>query len=68
MPSQELARGAGQEGLLPLGRWSSGAPIPKSSSMYLGFLGNVQHELELLRHGQVFLWRLLQSKEKENFH
>lgn len=36
--------------------------------MYLGFLGNVQHELELLRHGQVFLWRLLQSKEKENFH
>ena len=36
--------------------------------MYLGFLGDIQHELELLRHGQVFLRRLLQSKEKENFH
>lgn len=24
----------------------------------LGFLGDVQHELELLRHSQVFLWRL----------
>lgn len=34
---------------------------------HLCFLGDIQHQLELLGHGQIFLRRFLQSKGRENF-
>lgn len=43
--------------------WGNG----QAQRWYLCFLGNVQHQLELLRHGQIFLCRFLQSKGRENF-
>lgn len=59
-----------------LGLWGFGDPHwaarlaqrrPRAGAQerYLGFLGDIQHKLELLRHGQVFLWRLLQPKGGE---
>lgn len=50
-----------------LGRHTD-APVAGARERYLGLLGDIQHELELLRHGQVFLRRLLQPKGTENFH
>lgn len=35
---------------------------------HLGLLGDVQHQLELLGHGQVFLRGLLRSEGKESVH
>lgn len=35
------------------------------AASYLGFLSNVQNELELLRDGQIFLWRLLGETRRE---
>lgn len=35
------------------------------AASYLGFLGNVQNELELLRDCQIFLWRLLSETRRE---
>jgi hypothetical protein len=39
-----------------------------STVQYLGLLGDIQHQLELFRYGQVFLRRFLRSKEKRIFH
>lgn len=52
------------------GLWMRVAPSQgtgQARRWYLCFLGDIQHQLELLRHGQIFLCGFLQSKGRENF-